>query len=304
MFLSNFSIKQPVTTVAIVIVLMCLGLLAFKNLRVNQIPDVEQPVIVVNVPYPGASPETVEREIINRIEKSLQSIPQVYEIRSTASEGQARIIIIFNFKKNMSMASDEIRNAIAVGALQAAGGDARAGAVPRGPLGAADHAGGAVVDHADARGDLAPRRRRARGPLPRDRRRGDGQRQRLAAARAVRAAARAEAARVQRLRQRCGERAARAEHHGAGRSRQGRARRAEHPPRRPHRVAAGVRGHRSQAQWQRDRAPRPGGDHRGRRSPRSTATACAMARPNVGLSIARSRDASTVTVARPHARAW
>ena len=113
MFLSNFSIRQPVTTVAIVIVLMCLGLLAFKNLRVNQIPDVEQPVIVVNVPYPGASPETVEREIINRVEKALQSIPQVYELRSTASEGQARIIIIFNFKKNMAEAADEIRNAIA-----------------------------------------------------------------------------------------------------------------------------------------------------------------------------------------------
>ena len=113
MFLSNFSIKNPVTTVAIVIVLMCLGLLAFKNLRVNQIPDVEMPIIVVNVPYPGASPETVEREIINRVEKALQSIPQVYEIRSQASEGQARIFIQFNFKKNMSIASDEIRNAIA-----------------------------------------------------------------------------------------------------------------------------------------------------------------------------------------------
>ena len=114
MFLSNFSIRQPVTTVAMVIVLMCLGLLAFKNLRVNQIPDVQQPVIVVTVPYPGASPETVEREIINRIEKALQSIPQVYEIRSTASESQAQIVIIFNFKKNMSEASDEVRNAIAL----------------------------------------------------------------------------------------------------------------------------------------------------------------------------------------------
>ena len=114
MFLSNFSIKQPVTTLAMVIVLMFMGLLAFKNLRVNQIPDVQQPVIVVTVPYPGASPETVEREIINRIEKSLQSIPQVYEIRSTASESQAQIVIIFNFKKNMSEASDEVRNAIAL----------------------------------------------------------------------------------------------------------------------------------------------------------------------------------------------
>jgi HAE1 family hydrophobic/amphiphilic exporter-1 len=112
MFLSNFSIRQPVTTVAIIIVLMCLGLLAFGKLRVNPLPDVAQPVIVVNVPYPGASPETVEREIINRVEKALQSIPQVYEIRSTAAESNARITIIFNFKKDLTEAADEIRNAI------------------------------------------------------------------------------------------------------------------------------------------------------------------------------------------------
>src|SRR6478672_4233396 len=112
MLLSDFSIKRPVSTVVIIIALMCLGLLALKKLRVNQIPDVEQPVMVVVVPYPGASPETVEREIINRVEKSLQSIPQVYQIRSTSSESNAQIVIIFNFKKNMSEAADEIRNAI------------------------------------------------------------------------------------------------------------------------------------------------------------------------------------------------
>ncbi|HEY6125748.1 MAG TPA: efflux RND transporter permease subunit, partial [Steroidobacteraceae bacterium] len=113
MFLSNFSIKQPVTTVAIVIVLMCLGLLALKNLRVNQIPDVENPVMSVSFPYPGASPETVEREIINRVEKPLQSIPQVYEIWSNASDGNANFTIIFDFDKEMTEAGDEIRNAIA-----------------------------------------------------------------------------------------------------------------------------------------------------------------------------------------------
>ncbi len=113
MLLSDFSIKRPVSTVVIIIALMCLGLLALKKLRVNQIPDVEQPVMVVNIPYPGASPESVEREIVNRVEKSLQSIPQVYQIRSTASESNASIVIIFNFKKNMVEASEEIRNAIA-----------------------------------------------------------------------------------------------------------------------------------------------------------------------------------------------
>ncbi|TRZ55487.1 MAG: efflux RND transporter permease subunit, partial [Rhodocyclaceae bacterium] len=112
MFLSDFSIKRPMAMVVIIIALMCLGLLALKKLRVNQIPDVEQPVLVINIPYPGASPETVEREVINRIEKSLQSISGVYQLRATASEGSASIVIIFNFNKNMIEASDEVRNAI------------------------------------------------------------------------------------------------------------------------------------------------------------------------------------------------
>src|SRR5471030_1477022 len=113
MLLSDFSIKRPVATVVIIIALMCLGMLALKKLRVNEIPDVEAPVMVVTIPCPGASPETVEREINNRIEKALQSIPQVYQIRSTAAESLSTIVIIFNFKKNMVEASDEIRNAIA-----------------------------------------------------------------------------------------------------------------------------------------------------------------------------------------------
>src|SRR4051812_5895554 len=112
MFLSDFSIKRPVSTIVIIIALMALGLLALKKLRVNQIPDVDMPVMVVTIPYPGASPETSEREVINRIEKALQSISQVYQIRATANESSAQIVIQFNFKKNMVEAADEIRNAI------------------------------------------------------------------------------------------------------------------------------------------------------------------------------------------------
>jgi hydrophobic/amphiphilic exporter-1 (mainly G- bacteria), HAE1 family len=112
MFLSDFSIRRPVAMVVIIIALMCAGLLALKKLRVNENPDVEQPVLVINIPYPGASPEAVEREIINRVEKSLQSISGVYQIRATASESNASIVILFNFKKNMIEASDEVRNAI------------------------------------------------------------------------------------------------------------------------------------------------------------------------------------------------
>jgi len=112
MFLSNFSVKKPIATVVIIISLMCLGLLALKKLRVNQIPVVEQPLMVVNIAYPGASPETAEREIINRVEKSLLSINGVSEVRSTASEGNAQFFLVFNFNKNMIEAADDIRNAI------------------------------------------------------------------------------------------------------------------------------------------------------------------------------------------------
>ncbi len=112
MFLSDFSIKRPIATIVIIISLMCLGLLALKKLKVNEIPNVQEPVLVVSIPYPGASPETVEHEIINRIEKSLQSISGVTQLRSTAREGSATIVLIFNFSKNMIEASDEVRNAI------------------------------------------------------------------------------------------------------------------------------------------------------------------------------------------------
>jgi HAE1 family hydrophobic/amphiphilic exporter-1 len=112
MFLSDFSIKRPVATIVIIIALMALGLLALDKLRVNQIPDVEQPVLVASISYPGASPDTVEREVVNRIEKALQSISGVDEVRATASEGHARVVLMFNFDKNMIEAADEVRNAI------------------------------------------------------------------------------------------------------------------------------------------------------------------------------------------------
>jgi len=114
MFLSDFSIKRPVAAVVIIITLMGLGFLALMKLRVNQIPDVAPPVLVVTIAYPGASPETVERELVDRIEKALQGIEGVDQgrSRSVASEGMAKFVLIFNFHKDLSQASDEVRNAI------------------------------------------------------------------------------------------------------------------------------------------------------------------------------------------------
>jgi hydrophobe/amphiphile efflux-1 (HAE1) family protein len=113
MFLSNFSVKKPVATIVLIIAMMCMGLLALSHLRVNQNPDVDIPIIVVTIPYPGASPETSERELIERLEKPMQAITGVTEVNSYANEGSATIVLRFDFKRNLIEASDDVRNAIA-----------------------------------------------------------------------------------------------------------------------------------------------------------------------------------------------
>ncbi|MBH9553840.1 efflux RND transporter permease subunit [Inhella gelatinilytica] len=113
MFLSNFSIRKPIATVVVIIGMMLLGVLALTKLRVNQFPDIEPPLLFVNISYPGASPDTAEREVLNRIEKSLSSISGVDRTQSAAVEGGVRITVVFDFSKNMIEAADEVRNAIA-----------------------------------------------------------------------------------------------------------------------------------------------------------------------------------------------
>ncbi|MCA1857823.1 efflux RND transporter permease subunit [Massilia oculi] len=113
MFLSNFSVKRPVATVVLIVAMMCIGLLALSKLKVNQNPDVERPGITVDIPYPGASPETVEREITNRLEKQMLAIQGVTEVNSNSYEGGVSIWMEFDFDRNVIEASDDVRNAIA-----------------------------------------------------------------------------------------------------------------------------------------------------------------------------------------------
>jgi hydrophobe/amphiphile efflux-1 (HAE1) family protein len=113
MFLSDFSIKRPTATIVLILAMMAMGLMAMHKLRVNQNPDVEVPGMQVFIAYPGASPDTVEREIVNRLEKTLQTISGANHVYADAREGNASFWIEFSFKKNMIEASDEVRNAIA-----------------------------------------------------------------------------------------------------------------------------------------------------------------------------------------------
>lgn len=113
MFLSDFSIKRPLVTVVFTIGLMAIGWMALGKLRVNERPDIAPPVLRITIPYPGASPETVEREIVDRLEKAMQGIPGVHQMRTWANEGNASFSIEFEFDKNLIEAADEVRNSIA-----------------------------------------------------------------------------------------------------------------------------------------------------------------------------------------------
>ncbi len=112
MVISDFAIKRPMITVVTMVALVVFGLFALLRLQTDEFPDIEQPVVLVGVPYPGASPEGVEREILKPVEDAIKGISGVDQILGTASDGYAQIIVIFLFEKDVSQATQDIRDPI------------------------------------------------------------------------------------------------------------------------------------------------------------------------------------------------
>ena len=75
MFLSNLSIKRPVFATVLMLALVTLGLFSYRRLSIDMMPDVEIPILSIITVFPGASPETVEREVTKRIEEAVNPIP-------------------------------------------------------------------------------------------------------------------------------------------------------------------------------------------------------------------------------------
>jgi hydrophobe/amphiphile efflux-1 (HAE1) family protein len=112
MWISNFSIRNPIVTVVSMLVMVVFGAIALLLLNTDEYPEVNPPLINISIPYPGASPEGVEREIINPLEESFASISGVDNIRSTAMDGFALISVVFDFGKDLKLASQELRDKI------------------------------------------------------------------------------------------------------------------------------------------------------------------------------------------------
>ena len=113
MFLSNLSIKQPVFATMMMLALAVLGISSYRQLRVDQFPDVEFPVVTVTTVYPGASPETVEREVTQKIEETINTVEGVRHVESTSQEGVSNILILFHLEVTTQVASQDVRSKVA-----------------------------------------------------------------------------------------------------------------------------------------------------------------------------------------------
>ena len=112
MVISDFAIKRPMITIVSMVALVVFGLFALWRLQVDEFPDIQQPVVLTFIPYPGASPEGVEREVLKPVEDAIKGISGVDKIYGTAGDGYAQIITLFLFEKDPQIATQDIRDAI------------------------------------------------------------------------------------------------------------------------------------------------------------------------------------------------
>jgi HAE1 family hydrophobic/amphiphilic exporter-1 len=112
MFISDTAIKKPTLTVVAMMILVVFGLVALLQLDTDEYPEVDAPVVVVAIPYPGASPDVVEREVIDPIEEAISGISGIDRMQSNSFDGFANIIVEFVFAKDPREATQEIRDKI------------------------------------------------------------------------------------------------------------------------------------------------------------------------------------------------
>jgi HAE1 family hydrophobic/amphiphilic exporter-1 len=112
MFISDFAIRRPVITIVSMVALVVFGLVSLVLLQTDEFPDVAVPLVVVATPYPGASPDNVEREIVEPLEEAISGISGVRKVTSNALDGYATVLVEFSYDKDLQQATQEIRDEI------------------------------------------------------------------------------------------------------------------------------------------------------------------------------------------------
>ena len=109
MFLSNISINKPVFTTMVIIALVVFGYVSYGRLGIDLMPNVDFNYITVTVVYPGADPETVESEIIDKIEEEVSTLPGIKQIQSRALENVGLIFLEYELDVDINIAAQDVR---------------------------------------------------------------------------------------------------------------------------------------------------------------------------------------------------
>ena len=109
MNLSNLAVRRPITTSMFFLAILIFGSISLLRLPIDILPDITYPAITIYTKYEGAGPQEVERLITEIIEKSVSTIENVKEIRSTSDEDASTVTVDFNWGTDLAEAANDIR---------------------------------------------------------------------------------------------------------------------------------------------------------------------------------------------------
>ena len=113
MNLSGIAIRRPVFMSMVALFLMVLGGIGLSKMGTERFPDVSFPVVVVNITYPGASPNEVEQLVTKPIEDAVVSVNGLDRLQSQSREGVSTVIILFKLETDVKQAAIEVREKVA-----------------------------------------------------------------------------------------------------------------------------------------------------------------------------------------------
>ncbi|MBC7601263.1 MAG: efflux RND transporter permease subunit, partial [Ramlibacter sp.] len=113
MWFTRISLKNPVFATMIMLAIVVLGLFSLQRLNVDQFPNIDFPIVVVQAEYPGAAPEIVESEVTKKIEEGVNSIAGINTLTSRSYEGLSLVILEFQLHIDGRKAAEDVREKIA-----------------------------------------------------------------------------------------------------------------------------------------------------------------------------------------------
>ena len=112
MSLSTLSIKRPVFTIVINLLIVLFGILGFSYLGVREFPSIDPAVINVRTNYTGANADIIESQITEPLEKAINSIDGIRNITSSSNQGSSNITVEFKLEKNLEEAANDVRDKV------------------------------------------------------------------------------------------------------------------------------------------------------------------------------------------------